>query len=141
MPLQYAIAEKHPEVKSGPGSVEYFVVDKEIAETHEEGHYALFNDDLEQVSVWCRLNRRISPDKASTRQSVKDAIMQTVVVGDYVAFNKEGGVSPMRIGQVTGFTNKQVRVLKMGTYPYTNSILMYESAIVKLPESLWNRTI
>lgn len=141
MPKQYAIGEKNPAIKAGPGSVEYFIVGQEIAETHEEGFYALFNDEGEKVSPWCRLNRKLYPDKPSTRKNVKDAIMQTLVEGDYVAYNNEGGVSPMRIGQVTGFTNKQVRVLPMNTYSSAASKLMYESALIKLPESFWHGTI
>lgn len=141
MPLQYAIGEKHPEIKTGPGSVEYFLVEPEVAETHDEGFYALFNDEGEKVSPWCRINRQLYPEKPSTRKDVKDAIMQTLTEGDYVAYNSEGGVSSMRIGRVTGFTNKQVRVLPMSTYASASSKLMYESAVIKLPESFWHGTL
>lgn len=141
MPKQYAIEEKNPEIRSGPGSVEYFMVEREVAETHDDGCYALFNDEGEKVSPWCRLNRKLYPEKASTRKSVKDAIMQTLTEGDYVAYNSEGGVSPMRIGLVSGFTNKQVRVLPMNTYSSASSKLLYETALVKLPESFWYGTL
>lgn len=139
MPIQYSIQEKNPEIKNGP--VEYYIVPEEIAATHDNGCYALFNEDGEKASPWCSLHRKIYPDKSSTRSSVKDSIMQTVVEGDYVGYNNSGGTSPISVGQVTGFTNKQVRVLAMGTNRLTGTKLMYESSIIKLPESLWTGTL
>jgi hypothetical protein len=141
MPLQYSIQEKHPTIKHGPGSVEYVPVPREVAETHDEGCFALFNDEGEKVSNWCLISRKIYPDKASTRTNVKDAIMQPLTEGDYVAYNNSGGISPMSIGKVTGFTNKQVRVLPMNTNRTASSKLMYESAVIKLPESFWHGTV
>jgi len=141
MPLQYSIQEPHPTIKHGPGSSEFFLVPQDIAETHDKGCFALFNDEGEQVSPWCLIDRKIDPEKASTRTSVKDAIMQTLVEGDYVGYNSSGGTSAISIGRVTGFTNKQVRVLAMSTYPITSSKLMYENSLIKLPESFWTGSL
>lgn len=134
MPLQYSIEEQNPAVKYHP---EYYIVPQEVAETNEHGCYALFNNDGEKVSPWCLINRKVITEKASTRNSVKDAIEQTVTVGDYVGYNNSGGNSPISIGRVVGFTNKQVRVLAMSTYHSAYSKLMYESSLIKLPEEFW----
>lgn len=141
MPVQYSIMESNPDIKNGPGSVEFHIVPEEIAITHDRGCYALFNDDGEKVSNWCLLGRKVSPEKPSTRASVKDSIQQTVVVGDYVGYNNSGGTSPISVGKITGFTNKQVRVLSMSTRHVGSSRLMYESSVIKLPESLWTGTL
>jgi hypothetical protein len=141
MPLQYAIEEKHPTIKHGPGSREYFIVSHEIAETNDNGCYALFNDEGEQVSHWSSLHRKQYPQKPSTRSFVKDSMKQTVVEGDYVGYNNSGGMSPIVVGKVVGFTNKQVRVLRMGMNAIDSPTLMYESSLIKLPESFWHGTL
>lgn len=141
MPIQYAVQESVPEIPAGPGSVAYHIVPLEVAETHEYGCYALFNDDGEQVSPWCILVQKgldnIRPDK---RESAKDRVMQTITVGDYVAYS-DGGNSPMSIGKVIGFTNKQVRILPMSMYPHSSGRLMYESSVIRLPEPFWHGTV
>lgn len=137
MPLQYSIEEPHPTIKTGPGSREYFIVAKEVAETHDRGCYALFNDEGEKVSPWSLISKKMYPMKASTRTSVKDAIQQTITEGDYVGYNNSGGMSSISIGKVVGFTDKQVRVVAMSTYPSGSAKLMYENCLIRLPESFW----
>lgn len=141
MPLQFAIAERHPVIKVGPGSREYFLVTKESAETHEEGCYALFNDEGEQVSHWDSLHKKVYPVKSSTRFEVKDSMKQTLVEGDYVGYNNSGGMSPIVVGKVVGFTDKQVRVMAMSTNKMNSSKLMYENCLIRLPESFWHGTL
>lgn len=137
MPLQYSVKENHPEIKTGPNAALYIPVPKEIAETHENGHYALFNDEGEKVSNWCLLQRKIGDFKPGLRNEAKDGIKQTIKVGDYVAHGDGFMSDPLQIGKVIGFTPKSVRVLSMGSYPIASAKLYSDWSLIRLPETLW----
>lgn len=140
MPLQYSIRQDHPTIKHGPGSSEYFTTSLEVAESHDEGHYALCNDEGEKVSAWSPLLRDQEKVKPSARSDVRDCIHQPLYVGDYVAYG-DSAISPMTIAKILTFTNKQVRVQPMGNKSYRSSRLMYESSLIRLPESFWTGSL
>lgn len=140
MPLLYAVAEKHPTISHGPGSYEYFEVPIEVAETHGGGCYALHNEDRERVSQWSPLNVDLEKIKPSTRSGVKDSINQVLSEGDFVGYG-DSVTSPMTIAKVLGFTNKQVRLLPMGSSRASSARLMYEHSLIRLPEMLWTGSL
>jgi hypothetical protein len=141
MPLQYSIKDKHPTITSGPDSVVYLPAPKEVAESHEDGCYALSNMDGERVSPWAYINIITEPEKRSFRTEVKDALKHPLSIGDYVGYNANNVNSPITIGKVLGFTNKQVRVMKIDSYKRQYSELRYESSLIRLPEEYWTGTL
>ena len=137
MPLRYAVEERHPTIKTGPHSREYIPVTREVAESYERGCYALFNEEGEQCSPWAILQQRPLPPKPNPRtEKVKDAIMQTLSIGDYVAFNSSTAAGALNIGKIVAFTPKQVRVLRLCMSAGSEKYIP-EQGLIRLPESLW----
>lgn len=128
MPFQYAIKEFvpgegiHPSQASRWNSeTEYHPVPKHVAEANPEmGVVAIFNNNGEKVSDWVRLDTETVESafkKKSPASPRKDRLGSEISVRDFVVYCEFDGTS-LHVGQVAGFTDKNVRVI---TYKYLQS--------------------
>lgn len=125
MPFQYAIKRYIPREGISPeevtywntmnSTIEFHPVDKHLAEADTEyGVVALFSNEGEQVGSWVRLDTE-TVEKAFNQKSppasrFKDRLGSQIAVRDFVSFCEFDGTG-LLVGQVAGFTAKNVRVI------------------------------
>lgn len=123
MPFIYAIEELHPYTAIGNWQSSqppvFTPVTKEVAETSENGVFALTRNSGEQITGWMDINgnqARLIEEEMRKVKSLpvthQDALCEELAIGDYVTVSPNP--AEVSIGRVLGFTKRQVRILVYG---------------------------
>ena len=131
---------------------EYIPASKEVAEAHENGVFALVDNNGNRIHFWTKINSPETKEIQKTaekamRRKIDPSIMHkdcqddVLTIGDYV--NRVPPYEFEVIAQVIGFTQKKVKLLSFGrlygsSYGISDSLPQH---LIKIdPKALSNET-
>ena len=127
MPFQYSVLQliQHPDTPAGNiahyynSEAVYHLSPKEVAESHEAGHFCVVSNSGEILTTWMKLHGSHAEQIAKALKTIKtsggphkDALKEELAIGDYVTLAPN--TAEMSIAKVLAFTSKQVRLLVYG---------------------------
>jgi hypothetical protein len=143
MSIRYAVSQWSPALSDDENwhkSKRTFLPStKEVAESHEDGVFAIFTNKGDRVTIWMQLNGFQSKQVQEALQEAtnlhfahKDILGEELAIGDYVTIPPNP--AEMSIAKIYGFNESQVRLIVYGrSYGVTTK---YPSGLVKIQPSI-----
>jgi hypothetical protein len=121
--MKYAIAEWVPSLSDDDNwnnsQRVFHPATKDVAASHEDGVFALFNNRDERITIWMEINGHQALLVSQALENVKhhpvthkDALGEELAAGDYVTVSPNP--SEVSIAKVLGSTKNQVRLVVFG---------------------------